>query len=770
MSHSDLIQLPQQVISYNNLKLAFKRTLKINDDLIIDHLNVDKAQGRNLMAQYDLSPTLYRYLCVKAMRKDLPIKVRHKIPLEGFKVLQHQVNQAVKDYLVQLHQSLQSGWLPQDSISIAEPKANYTERIKVRLCLDDAVVYQALANVILPKVYDKLAQMMNITGQLSQHDYDGQEADQQEADQQEADQQKSDEQVCNTQDLKPKLGVPYQVLSNHLEPISKLGEVIFEAQNIEKKQMHDERFTYHCFQNYYPHWQAYESFYRGGPGSPKLKDRFLLKVDFTAFYDCINHERLFAILRDHFEISIEICTALKAGFYRWQRVDQSLLPGVGLPQGYLASSLLSECYLYPFDLAMQNLAQQGYLIRRYVDDIAIITANHARSSQGLEGLNTVINQLAHYARSLGLHLNQSKLQTIQLKPWQMDLEVIEESNYQKNMKNIFKYMQLAKAFNSLDKGKLKTLLKTDAKLNTGRSIIGLSKDIQQIVSEIKGLNNTLDEAIISELLVLQEYYLHSIIPLFKSQNALYYEGWLGSRGSSKSKRDYDLFLFKLEKQAVALQKVIETLYLKRTDSTVHKSIQSQWQIIQDLYSKFLNQSGLSQLEQAQREKLEVIKANLSPEAWRSWTKTLLNALRRRSYYHIYQGQEGDSHSGILLSLARHEICQVGASLRLLNRYPHTLEIINEMIDIARKYERFEGVRYAIYEHLSDVKWVKNIKFTPIFNKLLAIESNVPSTIGFMGLVELAYRQDIEDLTTHLYALKASNEHLLNAVSKFVKLN
>ena len=63
---------------FQNLKLAFKRTLKVNDDLIIDHLSVDKAQGRSLMATHNISPSLYRCLCVRAMNNDFPLKLQEK--------------------------------------------------------------------------------------------------------------------------------------------------------------------------------------------------------------------------------------------------------------------------------------------------------------------------------------------------------------------------------------------------------------------------------------------------------------------------------------------------------------------------------------------------------------------------------------------------------------------------------------------------------------------------------------------------------------------
>ena len=44
----------------------------------------------------------------------------------------------------------------------------------------------------------------------------------------------------------------------------------------------------------------------------------------------------------------------------------------------------------PFDLAMQDIAQQGYLIRRYVDDVAVITANKETAKLDKDGLKLLL--------------------------------------------------------------------------------------------------------------------------------------------------------------------------------------------------------------------------------------------------------------------------------------------------------------------------------------------------------------------------------------------
>ena len=72
----------------------------------------------------------------------------------------------------------------------------------------------------------------------------------------------------------------------------------------------------------------------------------------------------------------------------------------------------------------------------------------------------------------------------------------------------------------------------------------------------------------------------------------------------------------------------------------------------------------------------------------------------------------------------------------------------------------------MYEHLSDANWSKGIECEIIFDQLMSIEELAPSRIGFMGLVELATRQDPERLSSYLEKLKASDEALLRAVHQF----
>ena len=116
----------------------------------------------------------------------------------------------------------------------------------------------------------------------------------------------------NEQKLELGKALPYQVLSNHLEPVAKLGEKLFNlGQGSIDYQFNKDKFTYHCFQNYYPHWQQYESFYKGGAGSPKLQERYLLKTDLPLFTIVLTTQDYFRFSKNTSEYQMKSVWHLK---------------------------------------------------------------------------------------------------------------------------------------------------------------------------------------------------------------------------------------------------------------------------------------------------------------------------------------------------------------------------------------------------------------------------------------------------------------------------
>ena len=125
-------------------------------------------------------------------------------------------------------------------------------------------------------------------------------------------------------------------------------------------------------------------------------------------------------------------------------------------------------------------------------------------------------------------MNQSKLNIIKLAPWKAEQDVQASSElYWANIRTQHEYMKLSKAFNLLKQGELSKLLKLDLNFDTTTSIQSLSKGVKLLTETLSVHSKSiLNEAGIVDLMTLQAYYLYRIIPLFRKQNALYYEDGL----------------------------------------------------------------------------------------------------------------------------------------------------------------------------------------------------------------------------------------------------
>lgn len=132
-------------------------------------------------------------------------------------------------------------------------------------------------------------------------------------------------------------------------------------------------------------WDAFQRF--GMSGSHE----YIVELDIASFYEFIDHDILAneLLLRC---MDLDLCVALKA--YLGELLGQ----GRGIPQMLPTSDRLADAYLSILD---RKLAQDGYLVARYVDDIRII-------ANTWDDANTAIERAAEYARELGLILSAKK--------------------------------------------------------------------------------------------------------------------------------------------------------------------------------------------------------------------------------------------------------------------------------------------------------------------------------------------------------------------------
>ena len=98
------------------------------------------------------------------------------------------------------------------------------------------------------------------------------------------------------------------------------------------------------------------------------KVKFKFETDITGFFDSIPHYNLLLKLSEEFGVEDEILDLLGNCLNIWSGTKDSHTPGVGIPQGPAPSYLLANLMLHKLD---QQLIEQGYRYYRYMDDISI---------------------------------------------------------------------------------------------------------------------------------------------------------------------------------------------------------------------------------------------------------------------------------------------------------------------------------------------------------------------------------------------------------------
>ncbi len=98
------------------------------------------------------------------------------------------------------------------------------------------------------------------------------------------------------------------------------------------------------------------------------KVKFKFETDITGFFDSIPHYNLLIKLSDEFGVEDEILDLLGDCLNIWSGTIVGPTPGVGIPQGPPPSFLLANLLLHRLD---QELVEQGFRYYRYMDDISI---------------------------------------------------------------------------------------------------------------------------------------------------------------------------------------------------------------------------------------------------------------------------------------------------------------------------------------------------------------------------------------------------------------
>ncbi len=188
------------------------------------------------------------------------------------------------------------------------PKASKTMRTKGVLSIEDAIVYQAIANSIAEKSYEVLDQFSPfVFGSVL------------------------NEEVKNGVDILKGEKPIFFFLKSWQGLRQKYADSIIQAIEIDK-----------------------------------VKYKF--ETDITGFFDSIPHYNLLLKLSVEFGVEDEILDLLGDCLNIWSGTKEGPTPGVGIPQGPPPSFLLANLLLHGLD---HQLVDQGYRYYRYMDDISI---------------------------------------------------------------------------------------------------------------------------------------------------------------------------------------------------------------------------------------------------------------------------------------------------------------------------------------------------------------------------------------------------------------
>jgi RNA-directed DNA polymerase len=129
---------------------------------------------------------------------------------------------------------------------------------------------------------------------------------------------------------------------------------------------------------------------------------WVVDADIKSYFDTIPHAELMAEVRKRIRdgrvlklIEAYLSQGVMDGLAQWT-------PEAGTPQGAVISPLLANIYLHPVDVAM---AEAGYEVVRYADDLVILCRSEAQARQALAELEKWMSQL-------GLQLHPVKTRVV----------------------------------------------------------------------------------------------------------------------------------------------------------------------------------------------------------------------------------------------------------------------------------------------------------------------------------------------------------------------
>jgi len=222
--------------------------------------------------------------------------------------------------LARLSEAILKGeFKPQRPFKYYEPKASKTHRTKSVLSIDDALVYQAIANTVATANYKRLAENNSF------------------------------------------------VFGSVLHPEVEKGTDLLKENDAD----------FYFFEYYIPLYNKFINSVNTEIGNTNI--RFKLETDITGFFDCIPHSKLLITL-NKFGVEPDILDLLKDCLNIYSGTKESVTPGVGIPQGPAASFFYANIFLNDLDYI---ISQSGYTYYRYMDDIRIYEETEEKLTEAL---------------------------------------------------------------------------------------------------------------------------------------------------------------------------------------------------------------------------------------------------------------------------------------------------------------------------------------------------------------------------------------------------
>ena len=145
-----------------------------------------------------------------------------------------------------------------------------------------------------------------------------------------------------------------------------LGYVLNEEVSLGNKLLRKKDANYFLFEGYHKNYKKFAD--STSQEFRKAKVKFKLETDLTGFYDTIPHYNLLSVLADDFGVSSDILELLEGLLNVWSGTSDGPTPGVGIPQSCDSSHLFANIYLHYID---EKIMARGISYFRYMDDICI---------------------------------------------------------------------------------------------------------------------------------------------------------------------------------------------------------------------------------------------------------------------------------------------------------------------------------------------------------------------------------------------------------------